>query len=288
PLIPDLLGEQTSIPVESVQSVVLVLGWNRSFYILLYLCNQLSPVMERETKHTYAIPMQSQVLSPLGFLATGAFQREIADCSGSSQPPMSRILPAVLHGIISMTPQYIQFLYTAAQQARVKRDFHTIAEFPNVVGAIDCTHIAIKTPSLNELNFVNRKGFHSVNVQVICDSHLALLNVVAKQPVSLNLHEGVVEDGWLIGDQGYPLKTWLMTPLTNPSNQQEARYNQAHARTRTTVERTIGLLKGHWLCLSGTGGTLEESLCPPPVAFISLLWIIFLCCCMFSNQTMSF
>uniref|UniRef100_A0A8C7IWX7 Putative nuclease HARBI1 n=1 Tax=Oncorhynchus kisutch TaxID=8019 RepID=A0A8C7IWX7_ONCKI len=197
------------------------------------------------------------VLSTLGFWATGTFQRKITARS-------------VLHGTISLIPQYIQFPYTAVQQDRGKRDFHTIAEFPNVIGAIDCTHIAIKAPSLNEFNFVHRKGFHSVHVQVICDSHLALLNVVAKWPagthdsvivqnssVGLNLQEGAVEDGWLIGDRGYPLKTWLMTPLTNPSNQQEARYNQAHARTRTTAERTIGLLKGRWLCLSGTGGTLQ-------------------------------
>ncbi|XP_045571074.1 putative nuclease HARBI1 [Salmo salar] len=129
---------------------------------------------------------------------------------------MSRILPAVLHGIISLTPQYIVSVHCCATD-RLKGDFHTIAGFPNVIGAIDCTHIAIKAPSVNEINFVNRKGFYSVNVQVICDSHLALLNVVAKWPggthesfiaqnrsVDLNLQKGAVED---IGDRGYPLKT---------------------------------------------------------------------------------
>lgn len=60
-----------------------------------------------------------------------------------------------------------------------------------------------------------------------------------------------------IGDQGYPLKPWLMTPLTNPQTQQEQAYNRAHARTRVTIERAIGLLKGRWLCLSRAGGTLQ-------------------------------
>uniref|UniRef100_A0AAZ3RJJ0 Putative nuclease HARBI1 n=1 Tax=Oncorhynchus tshawytscha TaxID=74940 RepID=A0AAZ3RJJ0_ONCTS len=226
-------------------------------HILLHLCHQLSPVLERELNRTNAIPVHTQVLSILGFMTTETFQWEIADRSGISQPTMSRILPTVLHGIISLTPQYIQFLYTAVQQARVKRDFHTIAGFPNVIGAIDCTHITVKAQSLDKFNFANRKGFHSVNVQVICDSHLALLNVVTKWP-------GGTHDSFIVQNSSETgathLKTWLMTPLTNPSNQQDARYNQAHARTRTTVERTIGLLKGHWLCLSGTGGTCNTSL----------------------------
>ncbi|XP_060795015.1 putative nuclease HARBI1 [Neoarius graeffei] len=97
-----------------------------------------------------------------------------------------------------------------------------------------------------------------------------LLNVVARWPggthdsfivqnssVGIRLQERAVEDGWLIGDQGYPLKPWLMTPLTNPQTQQEQAYNRAHARTRVTIERAIGLLKGRWLCLSRAGGTLQ-------------------------------
>ncbi len=40
-------------------------------------------------------------------------------------------------------------------------------DFPNVIGAIDCTHTRIKAPpGPNEGAFVNRKGVHSINVQV--------------------------------------------------------------------------------------------------------------------------
>ena len=74
-------------------------------------------------------------------------------------------MPAVLDAIISLAPNYIQFPYRDLQQAEIKRGFHAIAGFPNIIGAIDCTHIAIKAPSTNELNYVNRKGFHPVNVQ---------------------------------------------------------------------------------------------------------------------------
>ena len=46
------------------------------------------------------------------------------------------------------------------------------------------------------------------------------------------------------GDRGYPLKSWLMTLLTNPQTDQERRYNDLHSHSRSVVERTIGLLKG--------------------------------------------
>nr|XP_055063040.1 putative nuclease HARBI1 isoform X2 [Misgurnus anguillicaudatus] len=275
----DLLGESTE--------------WLLSRYrfprnILLDLCRDLGPTLERETQRTKAIPVHIQLLSTLGFLATGTFQREVGDICGISQPSLSRIMPAVLDAIIVLAPNYIQFPYRNPQQAEVKRGFHAIARFSNIIGAIDCTHIAIKAPSTNEFNYVNRKGFHSINVQVICDANLSLLNVVARWPggthdsfimqnssVGLRLQEGAIADGWLIGDQGYPLKPWLMTPLTNPTTQQEQNYNRAHARSRGTVERAIGLLKGRWLGLSNTGGTLQyrpEKVCK-----------IIMACCVLHN-----
>lgn len=39
--------------------------------------------------------------------------------------------------------------------------------FPKVLGCVDGTQIRISTPSANEADFVNRKGFHSLNVQVL-------------------------------------------------------------------------------------------------------------------------
>ena len=162
---------------------------------------------------TNAIPVHIQLLSTLGILATGTFQREVGDISGISQPSMSRTMPVVLDAIISLAPNYIQFPYRDPQQAKIKRGFHAIAGFPNIIEAINCTHIAIKAQSTKEFNYVNRKGFHSVNVQIVCDANLSFLNVVARQPggthdsiimqnssVGLCLQEGAVEDGWLLGE----------------------------------------------------------------------------------------
>lgn len=140
-------------------------------------------VKERNpTLEYHRLPVPVQVVSTLGFLATGTFQREIGDRSRISQPTISRTMPAVMAAIKSLSRQYIQFPYNDAQQTVIKRELYEIAGFPNVIGAIDCTHVRLKPPSMNDYAFINRKNYHSINVQVICDARLSLLNVVARWP----------------------------------------------------------------------------------------------------------
>ncbi|KAL1247065.1 hypothetical protein QQF64_022441 [Cirrhinus molitorella] len=47
--------------------------------MLLDLCAELGPTLQRTTRRNRAIPVPTQVLSVLGFLATGSYQRELAD-----------------------------------------------------------------------------------------------------------------------------------------------------------------------------------------------------------------
>lgn len=53
------------------------------------------------------------------------------------------------------------------QQAETIRKFRTIANFPTVIGAIDCSHIRVKKINADGGQlYINRKGFSSINVQV--------------------------------------------------------------------------------------------------------------------------
>lgn len=56
-------------------------------------------------------------------------------------------------------------------------------------------------------------------------------------------------DGIILGDSGYMVRSWLMTPLLNPRTPAERRYNFAHSSTRATIERGIGVAKQRWRCL---------------------------------------
>jgi hypothetical protein len=65
--------------------------------------------------------------------------------------------------------EYIKFPQTRQERNEVKQVLHDITGFPCAIGCVDGTHVRITGPSQIELDFVNRKGFPSINVQGICN-----------------------------------------------------------------------------------------------------------------------
>ncbi|KAK0146570.1 Exocyst complex component 6 [Merluccius polli] len=82
------------------------------------------------------------------------------------------------------------------------------------------------------------------------------ITAMRQSSVGRRLQAGAVQDGWLLGDSGYPLRSWLLTPFPNPQTQAQQNYNDMHACARVVVERSIGLFKSRWRCLDKSGGIL--------------------------------
>jgi len=49
--------------------------------------------------------------------------------------------------------------------------------------------------------------------------------------------------GYILGDSGYMLHEWLLTPVLNAQSQKEMMYNTAHCGTRCTTKRCTGVVK---------------------------------------------
>lgn len=98
---------------------------------------------------------------------------------------------------LHLAPRYIRFPESAIEKHTTKTQFLTDYKFPGILGVIDGTQIAITAlPKQIENAYVNRKGFHSINVQVVCNASMVFTNVNARYPGST--HDAYIHGGSLL------------------------------------------------------------------------------------------
>ena len=108
--------------------------------------------------------------------------------------------------------------------------------------------------------FRNRKGYFSINVQGVCDSELKIINIIARWPGSVrdstrfngsllcaDLAAGIYGTDFVLGGNGHPSRSYLLTPLLNPRNRMERAYNAAPKASRNCIERCFGVLRRRFL-----------------------------------------
>lgn len=240
-----------------------------------YLIETLTPFLRPQRRPT-DLSVTTKVLVACRFFASGSYQMDIGRniFVSVSQPSVSRCIEEVTNALNEpeVFNRWVHFPRNFQELNAVRLGFYEDYNFPGVVGCVDCTHVAIFPPKIEDEDYpehiyVNRKGYHSINVQLICDSRLRIINVNARYPGSThdayiwgnsnilnfftNLHAQGHTNYYLLGDTGYPLRTWLLTPLEGelPENSPEWNYNAAQKRTRCLIERCNGVLKMRFRCL---------------------------------------
>ena len=188
----------------------------------------------------------------------------VGDTHGLSPRATSNCIHTVAHAICDNMQNFIH--WPDAQELRLsKLDFYQQEGWPSIIGLIDGTHVPLHTPfrPVDESVYVNRKGFHSFNVQIVCDRKLKIFNMDARFPGSCHdsyilrnsrvwdlFEDNNMPNSWILGDSGYPLKRWLLTPFLRPANAAQERFNRRHKQIRSAVERCNGVLKMRWRCLT--------------------------------------
>ncbi|CAK1578459.1 unnamed protein product [Parnassius mnemosyne] len=250
---------------------------------VLYLDSVFGSTIKPLTKRNRSLQPVDQILITLRYYATGSYQRVIGDIFHIEQPSVHRIVHRVTVKIANMRSLFIN-MPTAEERLEVANDFYAIAGFPRVMGAIDCTHIKINSPGgAQSESFRNRKGYFSLNVQMVCDAKLRIRNIIARWPGSVHdstifndsplcaqLERGDFTPMVLLGDSGYPCRPYLLTPILNPRTPAEEAYNRSQIRTRNPIERLFGVLKRRFPCLHyGLG--LKTTNIPPIIVACAVL-----------------
>ncbi|KAJ1203208.1 hypothetical protein NDU88_007001 [Pleurodeles waltl] len=157
---------------------------------------QLEPDLMSAIRHPTEIPPLVQLLSVLHFLARGPFQTTVAIASGMSQPMISNLLSRVLSALLKHMHSYIVFPQVE-DLPTVKGDFYALGHIPNIIGAIDGTHVALVPTRRSEQVYRNRKSYHSMNVQMVCLADQYISHVNATFP-------GSVHDAYILRNSSIP------------------------------------------------------------------------------------
>ncbi|KAJ8927674.1 hypothetical protein NQ314_019830 [Rhamnusium bicolor] len=133
--------------------------------------------------------------------------------------------------------------------------------FPGIIGSIDRTHIKITAPKDSHVSYINRKGYHSVLLQGVCDHNKLFIDVYAGEAGSIHDYtlflrsdlsrrpdENFYNDTHLIGDLAYKLTTKLIDDFKNFGllTDRQKVFNKVLAKTRAVIENAFALLKGRF------------------------------------------
>lgn len=289
---------------EMLNNRVLHSLWKKHFRVSRgtfdYICGIVSHDIQRQnTRLRRAIPVQKRVAVALWRLGSGNSFRSTAITFGIGKASAVKICHSFSEAINRSMNEFISL---PADENEVKETINRFEEkvnFPQVVGAIDGTHVEIKAPLVNPADYFNRKQKYSIVTQAVVDSRLMFMDVSTGWPGSIHdarvlrlsrifreiengniltqpveMINGTNVKPLILGDPAYPLRPWLMTPFPTVGalTAAQQRFNYRLSKARVVVERAFGKLKNRWRCLLKQ---LEESTNRVPKTIIT--------CCILHN-----
>ncbi|XP_057670171.1 putative nuclease HARBI1 [Diorhabda carinulata] len=157
---------------------------------------------------------------------------------GIERSTVSRTFSSVLDKIVSKSEDWIKFPRTIEDMDQANADWASKFRIPTVIGAIDCTHVHIIKPS---------EFGDDVDAQWPGSVHDGRIWRVSGIQDVVRRYDG---DVCLLGDSGYGITPWLLTPFDEPRNARERNYNSTRAQERVIIERVFGQMERRFLILS--------------------------------------
>ncbi|KAJ1144718.1 hypothetical protein NDU88_011015 [Pleurodeles waltl] len=114
----------------------------------------------------------------------------------------SNVLARVLSALLKHMHSYIVSPHVE-DLPTVKSDCYALGHIPNIIGAIDGTHVTLVPRRRSEQVYRNRKSYHSMNVQMLCLADQYISNVNVKFP-------GSVRDAYILRNSSIPYVMWQL------------------------------------------------------------------------------
>ncbi|KAH8029102.1 hypothetical protein HPB51_022666 [Rhipicephalus microplus] len=239
--------------------------------VRLYVESVVDSYSDEEFRRLFRLQRCTTEVITADFESSSYYPRVVHECYrrqvGVSESTVHVAIRRVLDFLLSISEREIRWP-NDEEAARNKRAFRALgrcdgveAGLPDVIGAIDGCHVRITRPTVCEEDYYNRKKFHSIILQAVCDADMVFTDVFVGFPGRAHdarvLEESFLfeeaasryDGGYLLGDAAYPLLPWLLPPYRHVTSSWQpwmSKFNRVHSKQRVVIEIAFGLLKGRF------------------------------------------
>ncbi|XP_047991562.1 protein ALP1-like [Leguminivora glycinivorella] len=215
-----------------------------------------SKIQRNDTLMRDALPAKIKLEVTLSFLATGMSYRSLSHFYRVSKPSISVFIPEVCRAIYEALKQFIK-VPNAEEWKNIETGFKTRWNFPLCYGSIDGKHVPIKAPPSSGSLYFNYKKTSSIVLLAVADHDYCFSyidvgacgsasdgGVFKNSSIYRKLENNLLpNNGVIVGDAAFPLKTYLMKPYPGVNlSTEEKVFNYRLSRARRIIENAFGIL----------------------------------------------
>lgn len=226
------------------------------------------------------LSLNDQVAIALRRLSSGESLSIIGDSFRMNQSTVSQITWKFVEAMEERGLHHLNWPSTEMEMEEIKCKFENIGGLSNCCGAVDNTHIMMTLPSVDTSNSVwlDREKNCSMVLQAIVDPNMRFRDIITGWPGSMSdeqvlrsssffklaeegkrlngcmkiLPEGIVAREYIIGDTGFPLLPWLLTPYDGKElSNVQVEFNKRVIATQMVAKKALARLKEMWKIIQG-------------------------------------
>lgn len=244
---------------------------------ILFITDAVRIRLKDAASRNSQLSVDEMVMVALNYYAHGVSTAAVLQKAGLSQTDCPTTIVGTISGVIAgMSDVFISFPLTWDARTNVALNIEKFCRIPNVLGVLAPAHFKIRTSPYEKdtfRSFVNALGYTSVVSQIICDCDGNILSIekccvgsTFEQDMwdssfkGTEMQEDLHGPFWVIGGKGYRLSKHVLTPVSEPANDNEIRFNEAHAKILDVMQTTLDSMKRRFKCLMQLGFAQEGSL----------------------------
>ncbi|KAL0861420.1 hypothetical protein ABMA27_008964 [Loxostege sticticalis] len=210
------------------------------------LLNELKSALTRQqTRFKTPIEPKQRLAVCLRYLATGDSYLTISFSFRLGHTTVHQIVNSTCRAIVNVLMKKVMPQPSEDNWKLIAHDFETLWKFPNCIGALDGKHLVIEAPPNIGSIFYNYKNTFSIILLALVDARYKFITVNVGS-YERNSDGGVfaksslgqrLENGTLIADEAFPLKTYIMRPY--PGSQTIGDAAKTYFNYRLTLARRL-------------------------------------------------